>query len=265
MTASGLIDAFAVAGFGARIGVSVDRFCLDPILRKLLPDRTRISDVDKVDEIVAVHCGGTLNRNAICACDRQSPDFLSLLESFDSRLRFALGVHARRRVFIHAGVVGWKGGALLLPGRTFTGKSTLVAALISAGADYISDEHAVLDDDGRVHPWVKPLSLRLQPDGGQKDVPAAAFGARVARQPLPVRLILATSYRAHARWRPVQFSPAQGALELMNNALAARLHPGRVMRAVGQAAAGARIFRTDRAEAEHVAPRILKLMEDAAG
>src|SRR4051795_2847365 len=32
-----------------------------------------------------------------------------------------------RRVFIHAGVVGWNGGAILIPGASFSGKTRLVA------------------------------------------------------------------------------------------------------------------------------------------
>ena len=61
--------------------------------------------------------------------------------------------YAPDRVFVHAGVVAWRGRALVLPGTSFAGKTTLVAELVRAGAIYYSDEYAVLDEQGRVHPY----------------------------------------------------------------------------------------------------------------
>ena len=48
----------------------------------------------------------------------------------------------------------------MLPAPSFGGKTTLVAALVRAGAIYYSDEFAVLDEQGFVHPYAKPLSIR---------------------------------------------------------------------------------------------------------
>jgi len=62
-------------------------------------------------------------------------------------------------------VVAWRGRAILLPGRSYVGKSTLVMELVRAGAVYYSDEYAVLDARGRVHPFAQPVALR-EPDGG---------------------------------------------------------------------------------------------------
>ena len=67
---------------------------------------------------------------------------------------------APRHVFIHAGVVAHHGRALVLPGRTHAGKSTLVARLVTSGATYYSDEYAVLDEQGRVLPYPRAMSLR---------------------------------------------------------------------------------------------------------
>ena len=41
-----------------------------------------------------------------------------------------------------------------------TGKTTLVKALVEAGATYYSDEFAVLDKEGQVQPYPVPLSIR---------------------------------------------------------------------------------------------------------
>ena len=64
-----------------------------------------------------------------------------------------MAAETRERVFVHAGVVGWKGHAIVIPGRSRSGKTTLVAELVKAGAEYYSDEFAVLDAEGRVHPF----------------------------------------------------------------------------------------------------------------
>jgi hypothetical protein len=45
--------------------------------------------------------------------------------------------------FLHAGVVGWQGRAFVLPGRSLSGKTTLVREMLRLGATYYSDEFAV--------------------------------------------------------------------------------------------------------------------------
>ena len=63
-------------------------------------------------------------------------------------------------VFLHAGVIGWRDRAFVFPGPSFAGKSTLIAELVRAGATYYSDEYAVVDEDGRVHPYARALQMR---------------------------------------------------------------------------------------------------------
>lgn len=73
---------------------------------------------------------------------------------------------------VHAGVVGWDGGILALPAESGGGKSTLTAALVRVGLDYLSDEALVIDDSGAVVGYPKPFalsewsarSLGLEPD-----------------------------------------------------------------------------------------------------
>ncbi|MDA8067374.1 MAG: hypothetical protein M0T77_01995, partial [Actinomycetota bacterium] len=67
-----------------------------------------------------------------------------------SQMRRFVGYHTDELVFVHAGVVAAGGAAIVLPGHSFAGKSTLVEALVRAGADFYSDEYAMFDADGRV-------------------------------------------------------------------------------------------------------------------
>ena len=92
-------------------------------------------------------------------------DIFVLLE-YD--LEVYVAEQARRRVFVHAGAVGWNGRAIILPGQTRSGKTTLVAALVRAGATYYSDEYAVIDTQGRVHPYPRPLMIRTETGELQK-------------------------------------------------------------------------------------------------
>ena len=83
----------------------------------------------------------------------------------DAQVRMFIAANTRDWIFVHAGAVACGGRAVVLPGESFSGKTTLVAALVQAGASYYSDEYAVLDADGRVHPYARRLSIRS--DGGE--------------------------------------------------------------------------------------------------
>ena len=103
------------------------------------------------------------------------------LDAFESDLHHHVAEWAPRLVFVHAGVVGWRGIAILLPGRSMSGKTTLVRALLDAGAAYYSDEYAVLDERGRVHPFAR--YLRQRATGGKNTskvlCPTAMVGSEV--------------------------------------------------------------------------------------
>jgi hypothetical protein len=161
--------------------------------------------------------------------------------------------------------VAWRGRAILLPGRSFRGKSTLVAALVRAGATYYSDEYAVLDDRGRVHPYARPLSLRREGGLGAARLPVEALGGTVGEHPLPVGLVAVTHYRAGAQWRPRRLSPGQATLALLNETVAARSRPVTALRTLHRVAAGAATFRGVRGEAEENAPLILQACDREAG
>jgi hypothetical protein len=104
---------------------------------------------------------------------------------------------------------------------SFAGKTTLVQAWLEAGATYYSDEFAVLDRAGRVHPFARPLAIR---DGSTAltRVPAAELGAETGTTPLPIGLVLVTSYRVGTRWRPRRLTAAPTLLALMRHTVAAR-------------------------------------------
>ena len=104
----------------------------------------------------------------------ESSDLDLLLETVKEHVHQKLAEVAVEKLFLHAGAVAWGGRAILFPGRSHTGKSTLVRTLVSAGATYLSDEFAVLDRS-RPCPSVRPA--HFTPHASRKD-PVAAIGLR---------------------------------------------------------------------------------------
>lgn len=149
-----------------------------------------------------------------------------------------VAARAPDHLFVHAGVVGWEGRAIVMPGVSFAGKTTLVQAWLEAGATYYSDEFAVFDRAGRVHPFARPLSIRDGQTASTRRVPAAALGAETGTTPLPVGLVLVTVYRAGARWRPHRLTAAPALLALMRHTVAARGNPEHSMPILKQAVSG---------------------------
>src|SRR5687768_4718803 len=115
-----------------------------------------------------------------------------LLKFFDSMLRITVAEHAVGWVFIHAGVVSWKDRAIVLPANSFQGKTTLVAELVKNGADYYSDEYAVIDEHGLVHPFARELSIRYVESGTvrEQSVPVETLGGRSGSKPVQIGLVL---------------------------------------------------------------------------
>ncbi len=70
-----------------------------------------------------------------------------------------LAVHQCRSFAVHAAVVARAGRVVALAAESGTGKSTLCAVLLTRGWEYVSDEALVLDADGSVRPYPRPLAL----------------------------------------------------------------------------------------------------------
>jgi hypothetical protein len=194
-------------------------------------------------------------------CDEQSiagpVDLRLALGILDAELRMYIALHAPDHVFVHAGVVGVEERAIVLPGRSFAGKTTLVAALVQAGAEYLSDEYAVLDADGLVHPYPKPLSVRINASRVTEERPVESLGGRVGDRPLPVTVIAFTSYRPGVAWELRSCTAGEGAVKLLEHSVAARSRPEQVLAAVRRASTNAVVLEGDRGDAGEAASGLL--------
>jgi hypothetical protein len=204
-------------------------------------------------EEILLHCDSELVARA--------HDLEPVLLAFTRHAELLTAFWARDRLFVHAGVVGRQGRAIVIPGRSMTGKTTLVRALVEAGATYYSDEFAVLDGHGQVYPYPLPLSIRGANGQPGSKLPVEALGGQAGGAPLPVGLVVVTQYQEGARWRPRRLSAGQALLALMDNTVAARREPGHSMPMLCAAVSGALAVRGKRGEAGGVAAELLQRLD----
>lgn len=258
---TGNLSAIAFEAYGLRVAVDASEEVLK-LVQRILPPGSQPCPPEAVQtrfSITRTQVGTyAINRDGEQLTGRLDLDMA--LEMLDSKLRIYLGRKAPDAIFIHAGAVAHRGMAIVMPGKSFSGKTTLVAALVRAGAVYLSDEFAVIDRDGLVRPYAKALSLR---DNGwsQTHHPVESFGGSAGLEPVPLRMIVVTTYRPDAQWQPVIRSRGAGAMALLANAVPARERSQEVMEAVKRAADSAMVIESDRGDADAVAPLLLREIE----
>lgn len=256
------VESMCFRSYGVRAGIRVNRKgVLDQILPHLPPGwkRSRLRDVDRLYSFVigAKEEPGKHRRlNLVYADDIRitgTPKLNQAIDAFESDLQLFVAETAPNRVFVHAGVVSWRGRAVVIPGRSFSGKTSLVAALVKAGAIYYSDEYAVLDERGRVHHYARPLSIRE--DGHVKRAKrykVEALGGRSGVRPLRVGMVVVSKYKPGATWRPRELSEGEGALELMANTVSARRNPAAMLEAIHRVVSLAPVVKGNRGDAQQV-------------
>ncbi len=179
-----------------------------------------------------------------------------ICRELESDMHFRVALAAREFLFVHAGVVQWKGRAVVVPGRTGTGKSSLIMALVQAGAEYFSDEYTVLDREGRVHSYPKPLSQRR--DGGPPRLHTAeALGGQPEAPAVPMGLALITRFRDGATWSPRRIGKAQVMMALFDNTVVAESRPEFALSVLAKAVEGTEGLGSERGEASEMASALL--------
>jgi hypothetical protein len=266
----GWADGMSFTSYGVRVGVRVnDSAILKEVIARLPPGSKPASFAvtDHLYSIIGSNPkpGSKVRRLNLGYWNllrfARSRAFDSVLEAFESHVQLTVAEHAPRRIFVHAGVVGWKDRAILIPGLSHSGKTTLVDQLIRAGATYYSDEYAVLDQRGRVHPYPRALGMRLPASDESKRVRAEDIGATVGSKPLRVGLVVSTNFKDGARWRPKQVTRGRGVLELMSNTVSARSQPELALTVLPAALESARILKGVRGEAGEIVQSILSNIE----
>lgn len=162
---------------------------------------------------------------------------------------------------VHAGVVQWGKRVLLLPGRSHAGKSTLVAELLRRGATYFSDEYALIDRDGRVLPYPRPLLVR---NGGpeQRPVLPEEFGAEAGTLPASLGWILSLTWQPEETWRVAAIPQSAALVNLLQNTPHVLEETPELMGVFQRAVERAQCSAGCRSDAKSAADSILELIGD---
>jgi hypothetical protein len=256
--------------FGLRIGVRVSSpEVLDSICEHL-PFGWRPNKSRQVDRLYSIVAGGATANPAIKKFSLLYSDVRQIARSLHtndifeimkSDMELYLAEQSPNRVFVHAGAVGWKGRAIVIPGSSMSGKTTLVKALLGAGATYFSDEFAIFDCRGKIYPFARPLTSRNRQAAVVAEQHPVRLDMRANCRPLPVGLVILTRYRPGASWRPRTLTHAQGVLKLLAHTPSARSKPRKVLKTLGKAVTAAKVFAGTRGEAAQTAIPILRLLD----
>ena len=229
----GWTAGLAFTAYGASVGIRTNDATTLERIEPLMPPEWQLSDSPIVDTLFSLRVGppstrkGHRNYNLLYSGPTRLGRSLDLEELFhilESYVHITVAYWAKEdHLFVHAGAVGWRGKAIVIPGRSHTGKTTLVSELIRAGATYYSDDMAVFDPQGRVRPYPVPLSVREE-KGACKYTPEA-FGSKTGEEPLPVGLVVMTKFQPDAQWQPRTLPPSRALMALLDNTVAARKDP----------------------------------------
>lgn len=174
-----------------------------------------------------------------------------LFDALRSDLRLWVAAMAYQVCFVHAGAVALKNEAIVFPGSSHSGKTTLVAALLERGAAYYSDDYAVLDREGRLWPFALPLALR-ESDGRRRYAEPQGLTGSVA----PVSWVIKTRYQPGSVFRGSRLSPGETVLALLEHAPGGRLRPEITLDFLTKSTRSAIGLQGDRGEASEFAEQL---------
>jgi hypothetical protein len=250
--------------FGVTVSIETDDPRVFPFLDEQLPafpDDPVRSAPALAYRVVRVQARGRVivirGRRTIATANELWGASVRLVEDLQSALAHA----AADWTFVHAGVVKIGGRALLLPARSGAGKSTLVAALLRAGAVYGSDEFAVFDQQGNVHPYSRRLVLRTEPRSVTRLCPED-FGSRAFSRHILPGAVLFTEFRPDGRLEAQPISAGHVVMRLLEHCLDARSRPSVALRTLSAVAGSAPGFISTRGEADTVARALIDRFED---
>jgi hypothetical protein len=161
---------------------------------------------------------------------------------------------------VHAGAVLWGKRALLLPGSTHAGKSSLVTELLRRGATYFSDEYALIDSAGLVHPYPRSLLVR---NGRPQQTPMLPidYNASVGDVPAPVGWILSLQYLPESAWSVARITQSEALLTLLRNTPHILAETPDMVQVFERAVTGASCYAGTRNEAPDAVNKILQLVD----
>jgi hypothetical protein len=163
---------------------------------------------------------------------RYEADPVAAVRALNHELLQALMARCRAHYFVHAAVVVWRGRALVLPGLSRAGKSTLALALLLAGARYLSDELLAYTGAGRAEPVPRALKIRDEcvayfpelaerfvGEGEGRFLPFPALPQDVLASPAPIGAVVVPRWSPAGNDRPAPITRGEALLALTASSL----------------------------------------------
>jgi hypothetical protein len=256
-----LTACFPISAYGVRIDLHVPEELIPELPSPIVPTAT-FGGEGPADAVLTVRANPAAMGEPLEVTDHverteTASDLRDAAVTVESWTQLQVATLARGLIFVHAGVVVWRNRAIVLPAPTFKGKSTLVMALAGAGAEYYSDEYAIFDAQGRVHPYWRLPKLRAA--SGNKLATRFATGGLSGPPPKPVRVgwVLMSHYQPGAAWQPRRLTCGGTLLGLLSNTVPVRLRPEESIKCLTVAIADAQGLEGPRGEAADAARQIL--------
>jgi hypothetical protein len=158
-------------------------------------------------------------------------------------------------VLVHASAAAHAGTALVMPGPMGAGKSTLVAALVRAGLDYLTDEVVAIDPgSGLVRPYPKyvslagdraadaPAAVREYLGDAALVAPDALRPGAAAREPARPRFVVAPRYEPGATAALAPMRPAAALAALAQHAFHLETDAARTLEVLADLVSGSACF-----------------------
>ncbi len=254
---------FGFECYGVRIGIRADTLSL-PILQEMLPTTGRITDFEGSKEIVSVVAdedkliNGLYYNNELAQKFEENRD--SLMEILRDKFLIILSLASLpKRFYLHAGAFVWNNKGIIVPGESFSGKTTLVKEFIKAGAVYITDDLTILTETGELLPF--PRTLEVRTETGRELQTAESFGARTLTEKIKLEMILFTAFEENAEWKPQILPPGQAVMKLMDNFYyrsSIGEAPAHIVRTLAALTSGIKIYTGKRGDAKSVIDWVAK-------
>ncbi|MBS1806295.1 MAG: hypothetical protein JST28_23375 [Acidobacteria bacterium] len=253
---------FEMEAFDSLIRVECDNAELrDTLLRYLLPPLPRreassvAPDIDIQIKQSADSFVIRVNGEAVSSAVSLSDAALETVKAVDE----ALVQRFKTLRAVHAGAVVIQQKALIIPGTSHAGKTALTAEFLRRGATHLSDEYALIDAQGRVHAYPRPLLLRNGSPKQSLVLPEELNSSFVA-SPVPGGWVFALEYSPDAKLEISKRSQSETVMLLLRNTPHEMEKSPQMVDAFLRLAAGAECYEGKRGEAGETVDRVLSLI-----
>ena len=237
--------SFVLRGYGARVRVDVPESMDVPSLSRFVAPEVKIEEAaDGPADLLVTRWDGVYH---LVLGERRYGPYRTNENAFrgiSNGIHFMLGKRSPM-TFVHAGAIEVDGSAVIFPGRSRWGKSTMVSSLVDQGCGYLSDEYAVISPEGSVYPLSKPIRLRSDKTASYR-YPSGVS----APGGLPCKAVVLTRYEAGSLWSPDPLSPGNAVLGILPTVLQCRDAPNQVLEALTALVKDAPCYQSIRGDGE---------------